>query len=39
MNFFVIEFGFNVRLCDCLNKVIEETAEKKGLTEVDKKRL
>jgi len=39
MNLLAIEFGFNARLCDCLNKVIEETAEKKGLTEADKKRL
>ena len=29
MNLLAIEFGFNARLCDCLNKVIEETAEKK----------
>jgi len=39
VNLLAIEFGFNARLCDCLNKVIEEAAERKGLSEAHKARL
>ena len=39
MNLLAIEFGFNARLCDCLKRVIEDMAEKQGLTEADKARL